>query len=168
MAILPGMTLRLLMGVVLTGLALFFVATSLLTRAPRRRIVAALVGGVGGGVVGAALDAVGHWLRLWDYVVGNPAHAPWPIYLGVAFAQAALALIAWRIGMRFSVYVQLAFIGVVAAAATAQDYIAAAVGPKVQVIAPGIAPAIGDFLVWSAVTSTALAIMYTLAGTVAE
>lgn len=158
------MTVRLLIAVLLTVMPVLFAVTSFLTHAPARRIAAALAGGLAGAFIGAGLDAVGSSLGLWHYVTASPVHAPWPIYIAAGFLQGAVVLIGWRIRLRFNAVVQALFVLAAAVGSTVQDYLAAAFGSKVQVIASGVAPAIGDVVVWTIVTTVALALMYALAG----
>jgi hypothetical protein len=158
------MTVGLLITVLLIVMPVIFVLASFFTRSPAKRIGAALVGGLIGAFVGAGLDVAGSRLGLWHYVTASPDHAPWPIYVAAGFLQGAAALIGWRIHRRFGVAGLLLWIGAVAAGATVQDYVAAALGPKVQVIAPGFEPAIGDFIVWTIVTSVTVILMCAFAG----
>ena len=160
------MPFSLLLAVLLVAMPLFYFAAGLLTKATPQRGVAALAGGTVAALLGAGLDAVGTAIGLWHYEVPPGSyHAPWGIYLAVAFMEAAVALIAWWLQVRFGSGALLIVIGVLAVGSTIQDYVAAKiVHPTVQVIAPGIVPAIGDVIVWSAVVSSAIAVMYTLAG----
>lgn len=145
-----------------------YVVSAVLTRASGRRIAAALVAGLIAAFIGAGLDAIGHSLGLWHYVVGSPAHAPWLIYVAAGFLQAALVLIAWRLRRSFPLAVPVLYIPVVAIALTLQDYGAEKLAPKIlpaiQVIEPGIAPAFGDFVVWATVTIITMALTSALAG----
>ena len=152
-----------LITVLLIVMPAAFAAASLFTHAPGRRIVAALAGGLVAAFIGAMLDAVGHGLGLWYYVTASPDHAPWPVYAAAGFLQGAIALVGWRIRLRFDQFGLVLWIAAAAAGLTIQDYVAAALGPKVQIIAPGIAPAIGDFVVWSIVTSLTFLLMNGLA-----
>jgi len=158
------MTVGLLVTVLLIAMPVVFFLASLFTRAPGKRIVAALSGGLIAAFIGAGLDAVGSRLGLWHYVTASPDHAPWGIYIAAGFLQGAAALIGWRIHQRFGLIGLVLWIGAVAVGSTVQDYVAAAFGPKVQIIAPGLEPAIGDFIVWTIVTSVTVTLMFAFAG----
>jgi hypothetical protein len=159
------MTVGLFITILLIVMPVVFIVASFVTHAPARRVVAALAAGLVAAFIGAGLDAVGYSLGLWHYVTASPAHAPWPVYVAAGFLQGALALIGWRIRMRFTSFALVVFVALAAVGLTAQDYLAAALGPKVQVFAPGLAPAAGDFVVWSIVTTISLLLMSALAGT---
>jgi len=158
------MSVGLLITILLVVMPVVFILAGIFTHAPAKRVGAALAGGLIAAFIGAWLDAIGTRIGLWHYVTASPDHAPWPIYVAAGFLQGAAALVGWRIRLRFGVFGLLLWLGFVAAAATVQDYLAAALGPKIQSIEPGIAPAIGDFIVWSIVTSITFSVTCAFGG----
>lgn len=147
-------------GMLMTVLLIVMVAVSLVvalaTLAPVKQAIRALIGGWIGAFIGAGLDAIGVRLGLWVYVVGSPWHAPWLIYVAAGFEQGAIAMIYCRLRARLGIVGRVLFVAIVAALLVAQDYAAGLAGPKIQVISSGILPAIGDFVVWTVVTSITL------------
>lgn len=154
-----------IMAIVMT---VVYVVAAVLTRAPGRRVLAALVAGLVAAFIGAGLDAIGTSLGLWHYVAGSSSHAPWLIYVGAGFLQAALVLIGWRLRMRFPLVVPGLYIPFVAVAMTLQDYTAEKLAPRylpaIQVIGSGVLSFVGDLVVWSIVASVTLALTSALAG----
>jgi hypothetical protein len=150
------MSVGMLITVLLIVMFAVFLIAAVATRAPVKRAVAALAGGWIGAFIGSGLDAIGVQLGLWVYVVGSRWHAPWPIYIAAGFEQAAIAMVYCRVRGLLGIVGRMGFVAIVAAVLVVQDYAAGLSGPKIQQIAPGILPAIGDFVVWTVVTSITL------------
>lgn len=141
-----------------------FVAVGRLTRAAGRAVVAALFGGIVASAAGCALDVLGTRLGWWLYTAPGATHAPRLVYAGVAFLQGAVALIASRIATRFGAAIVALWVAVVAGGFTAQDFILSMLPNPVQVMTAGLVSLIGDFLLWSIVTTTGIVVMRLLAG----
>jgi hypothetical protein len=146
------------LGIVLLGAAIYF------THAGAKRAFGALIGGIVAAILGLGLDVVGANLGWWRYTGPSSSHAPLLVYLAVAFVWSGLSLISWRLGQRLGWKVQAILIIVIPVFATIQDYLVAGSKYRTQIISPGIVPAVGDVMVWLAVTVTAQGILSALAG----
>src|SRR5437773_1749100 len=120
------------------------VVTACLTRATRRRVIGALIGGVAVGIVGVGIECVAHAMGWWRYPFVETAYGPPLIYPVVVFLFAALALIGWRVTRRFGWRGQAAFLSAVTIVGTLRDYRIAAWLPQFIVFAPGIGTVLVD------------------------
>jgi hypothetical protein len=157
------MTTGKLLGLAAVFLVLFLVAAHR-SRATRKRILGALLGGFVASAAGVGLDVLGTRLGWWYYTGASDAHGPWPVYVGVVFLEGAVALLGWRLTRRFGPAALALLVPAVALCTTASDFIAAGQPNPVQVIAAGRAPKAGDFLLWSAITALGLLVMRVFAG----
>ncbi len=149
---------------VLLGLAAYF------TRATPRRLLGALVGGVAATVLGVGLDVAGHSLGWWHYTFVTTPYGPPLMYVAVGlWYGAGVALIGWRVTRRFGGRGQAAFIGFMTVYGPIRDYVGvAATGGAIQVITPGIAPAVGDAALWATIIAVAQGVMRLVAGPAAS
>src|SRR5215831_20684386 len=72
------------------------------TKASLRRVGAALLGGVAGGLLNVVADLLAFALGWWHYASTHPAYAP-PLYYvtaGLGYG-AVFSLLGWRINRRF-------------------------------------------------------------------
>ena len=143
---------------------ILFCVTAFFTRAGIRHVLSSLVGGVLAGGAGLLLDVGGYWLALWHYLGAHVSHGPWLVYAAVAFVQGAVALIAWRLTERFNNGALVIFVVFVASVLTSQDYLIADSSYRVQVISPGISPAVYDQMLWILVTAISVGTLRTLTG----
>jgi len=158
------MTTGKLLGLVAVFLVLFLIAAHL-SRATRKRILGALLGGFAASAAGVGLDVLGTRLGWWYYTGASNTHGPWLIYAGVVFLESAVALLGWRLARRFGPAALLLLVPAVALCTTASDFIAAAKPDPMQVIASGLASKVGDFLVvWTTITALGLLVMRVYAG----
>jgi|SRR5215472_14011933 len=82
-----------------TALALLVIS---FTRAGLRRVSAALLGGIAGGLLNLVADLGAFRLGLWHYASTHPAYAPPWFYVTAALGYGAVAsLLGWRIDRRF-------------------------------------------------------------------
>ena len=158
------MKLNALMWIPVVLAVIIFCAAAYFTRADGRRALSALIGGALGSGVGLLLDVFGYWVGLWYYQGAHISHGPWLVYVAVAFAQGAVALLAWRLAQRFSMGTVAFFVFFVAAVLTSQDYLIANSPFRVQIISPGLAPAIYDLMLWIVVTTVSVWTLRLLAG----
>jgi hypothetical protein len=158
------MKLNALMWIPLVVAVIIFCAAAYFTRADGRRALSALIGGALGSGLGLLLDAGGYWVGLWYYLGEHSSHGPWLVYVAVAFAQGAVALYARRLSQRFSMAFVAFFVFFIAAVLTTQDYVIANFPFRVQIISPGLAPAIYDLMLWIVVTAVSVWILRLLAG----
>lgn len=142
------------------------VVTAYLTRATRRRVVGALIGGVAVGVGGVGIECLAHAREWWRYPFVETAYGPPLIYPVVVLLFAALALIGWRVTRRFGWRGQAAFLSAVTVVGTLRDYRIAAWLPQFIVFAPGIGTVLVDAACWAGVLALAQIVMRFVAGPV--
>jgi hypothetical protein len=142
------------------------VVTAYFTRATRRRVTGALIGGVAVGIVGVGVECLAHAVGWWRYPSVETPYGPPLMYPFVVLLFAALALIGWRVTRRFGWRGQAAFLCVVAILGTVRDYRVAAWLPEFIVFAPGIGTALVDATLWAGLLALAQAVMRLVAGPV--
>jgi hypothetical protein len=90
---------------------LLFALFASFTRATPRRMVGALVGGLGFGAANALWDVAGYYAGWWHYPFTTAPTAALPLYLaGGLFYGSALGLIGWRVTRRFGLRGVLVFL----------------------------------------------------------
>lgn len=141
--------------------------TTYFTRATLRRLLGALVGGGAATLLGVSFDVAGHSLGWWYYVGVTTPYGPPLIYVALGlWYGAGVALIGWRITRRYRWRGQVSFIGFMAVYGPIRDYVGVALSKnRIQVIAPGIMPAVGDVILWASVVAVAQGMMRLVAGT---
>ena len=143
--------------VVLAG-AVFF------TRATKRRVAGALIGGVAVGAVGVGIEILAHTLGWWRYPSVETPYGPPLLYPALILSFTALALIGWRITRRFGWRGQATFLAALAILGTLRDYGWAARAPELIVFAPGVGTALVDAACWAGLAGLAQAVMRLVAG----
>jgi hypothetical protein len=93
---------------------LVFVALTELTKASRREVIGALVGGVAAGAINIAMDAAAHRAGFWRYTEVTTPFGPLLYYIEAGFGCGALALLMLWLGRRGGRRSQLWFLAVVA------------------------------------------------------
>jgi len=141
-------------------------AVTFFTRATPIRFLAAIIGGVAATAVGIGFDVLGHSLGWWHYVGVATPYGPPLMYVAVGlWYGVGLALVGWRIARRFGSRGQLAFIVFMAVYGPVRDYVGVALSHgRIQVIALGIIPVLGDVALWVSVIGVAQAVMWLVAG----
>jgi len=142
------------------------IVTAYLTRATKRRVTGALIGGAVVGLVGVGVECLAHALGWWRYPSVETPYGPPLMYPVVILLFAALALIGWRVTRRFDWRGQLAFLCAVMVLGTLRDYRVAAWLPEFIVFAPGIGIALVDAACWAGLLALAQAVMRLVAGPV--
>ena len=142
------------------------IVTAYLTRATKRRVTGALIGGAVVGLVGVGVECLAHVLGWWRYPSVETPYGPPLMYPVVILLFAALALIGWRVTRRFDWRGQLAFLGAVMVLGTLRDYRVAAWLPEFIVFAPGIGIALVDAACWAGLLALAQPVMRLVAGPV--
>ncbi len=137
------------------------------TRATRRRIAGALIGGLATGLIVILIDAIASSLGLWYYPGSTTGYGPLGYYIPNAlFYGAGIALIGWRINRRFGIKALTAFIVLFGLYGVSRDFIFTAVtsSSNIIVFGVGIAPVIADIVAWMGVLTVAQILMWLIAG----
>ena len=145
--------------VVLAG-AVFF------TRATKRRVAGALIGGVAVGAVGVGIESLAHTLGWWRYPSVETPYGPPLMYPALILSFAALAIIGWRITRRFGWCGQATFLAALAILGTLRDYGWAARTPELIVFAPGMGTVVVDAACWVCLAGLAQFVMRQVDGPV--
>jgi hypothetical protein len=159
------MTTQQLLLTVATGVYLVvMVLTAYFTRARRRRVAGALIGGAAVALVGVGVECLAHALGWWHYPSVDTPYGPPLLYPVVILLFAALALIGWRVTRRFGWRGQAAFLCAVTVLGTLRDYRVAAWLPELIVFAPGIRTVLVDAACWAGLLALAHVVMRLVAG----
>jgi len=144
---------------------LVFAACAFATRAPARRIVAALAGGVAFGVGNAAWDLLAHAAGWWSYP-GMPGNAvvPWFWYAAAGLSAAGISLLGWRAWRRFGTRGLAVFLGLFTLYGMLRDWRVASAAGSIIHFAPGAVPWLADGTAWLSLMAVVLAIQLTLGG----
>ena len=159
------MTITQLIGI--DGVCLMLVALVVyFTRATLVRVLGAAIGGLVAVVGGIGFDAVGNAMGWWHYTMGTAAHGPPLMYLAIwLWYGVGVTLIGWRVSRRFGRRGLIGFIGFMSVYGPLRDYIGVALTRgTVQVISTGIAPLVGDVVLWASLNAVAQGIMWLISG----
>jgi len=143
------------------------------TKASLRRVSAALLGGIAGGLLNLVADLVAYSLGLWHYASTHPAYAsPW-FYVTAGLGYGAVAsLIGWRIDRRFGRRGVLIFLACIAAYGLLRDFVGTAAanasGFHLLVLTPGPLTVLADALCWVVCVGIAMLVMRLFAGPARE
>jgi hypothetical protein len=140
------------------------VVTAYLTRATRRRVIGALMGGLAVAVVGVGIEYAAHVRGWWRYPFVDTPYGPPLIYPAVVFMFTALALIGWRVTRRFGWRGQTVFLSAITIVGTLRDYRIAAWFPQLIVFTPGIGTVLADAACWAGLAVLTQAVMRCIAG----
>ena len=144
------------------------VVVAYFTRATRRRVTGALLGGAAVGLVGVGVESLAHAMEWWRYPSIDTPYGPPLMYPVVVLMFAALALVGWRVTRRFGWRGQVAFLCAVAIFGTLRDYRVAAWLPQFIVFAPGIGTVFVDAACWASLLALAQAVMWLVCGPARE
>lgn len=142
-----------------------FAVCAFATRAPARRIAAALAGGVAFAVGNAGWDLLAHAAGWWSYpgIPGN-AVVPWFWYAAAGLSVAGISLIGWRAWRRFGPRGLVAFLGLFALYGMLRDWSVASAAGSIIRFAPGAVPWLMDGTAWLSLMAVVLAIQLALGG----
>src|SRR5215469_14463608 len=149
-----------------TALALLVIS---FTRAGLRRVSAALLGGIAGGLLNVVADLLAFTLGLWHYASAHPAYAPPLFYVTAGLGYGAVAsLLGWRIERRFGRRGVLIFLACIAIYGPLRDYLgtaaASAAGFHLLVLTPAPLAVLADALCWVGCVGLAILVMRLVAG----
>ena len=154
---------RLLLSV--AAAPLVFAVCAFATRAPARRIAAALAGGAAFAAGNIGWDVLAHAAGWWSYRgVGGSARGPLLWYAAAALSAAGVSLIGWRAWRRFGARGVCAFLALFTLYGALRDWRVARAADSVIVFGPGAAPWLADAIAWLTLMALALAIQLTLGG----
>jgi hypothetical protein len=137
-----------------------------LTRAPCKRLIGALSGGVAVAVVGVGVEHLAYVRQWWRYPFVDAPYGPPLIYPVAILLFAAIALVGWRVTRRFGWAGQVGFLGAVTILGTVRDYRVAALFPELFVFAPGIQVVLVDAACWAGLLMLAQIVMRLICGPV--
>jgi hypothetical protein len=142
-----------------------FAACALATRAPARRMAAALAGGVAFAFGNAAWDVLANAAGWWTYPgLGGASRGPALWYAAAGLSASGVALIGWRVVRRFGRRGLAAFLIGFAAYCLARDLRVAAAPDSVIQFAPGPVPRLADGVAALTLMAAALAVQFALGG----
>jgi hypothetical protein len=147
----------------LAAAPLVFALCAFATRAPARRIAAALAGGAAFAVGNVAWDLLAHAAGWWSYP-GVGARGPLLWYAAAGLSAAGVGLIGWRIVRRFGAPGRLAFLAAFASWCIVRDWRVAHAPGSVIVFAPGPLPWLADGAAAFTLMALALALQLALGG----
>ena len=140
------------------------VAAIYFTQATTRRVLGALAGGCAVALIGAGVEGLAHVRGWWRYTSGDTFVGPLAMYPLLVVAFAFLALIGWRVMRRFGLRGLTVYLAILAVIGTLRDYFIAGSLMGLVVIAPGVALAIIDALLWAGLTALAITVMRAVSG----
>jgi hypothetical protein len=141
-----------------------FAVCALATRAPVRRIGAALAGGAAFGIGNAAWDFAARSMGWWSYPTAGPGIGPPIWYAAAGLSAAGVSLIGWRVVRRFGRRGCLAFLLGFALYCVLRDALVAAAADAVIRFGPGPAPYLADAAAAFTLMAVALAVQDVLGG----
>ena len=121
-----------------------FVAVVYLTRATRRRVMGALVGGAAAGLLALGAITLCEALGWWQIPFGSTPYFLLLFYFALSLWPAPIYLVTWRLARRFGWRGLATFVALVALIGPPRDYLIAAKFPKWMVFASGVIPILAD------------------------
>jgi hypothetical protein len=142
---------------------LVFGACALATRAPGRRMVAALAGGLAFAAGNVGCDLLAHAAGWWWYP-GTGARGPLLWYAAASLSAAGVSLLGWRAWRRFGLRGAGAFLALFTVYGALRDWRVARAPDSVIVFGPGAAPWLADATAWLTLMTLALGLQLALGG----
>jgi hypothetical protein len=156
---------RLLLSVLAAPLV--FAGCAAVTRAPVRRMLAALAGGLVFAVGNVAWDVLARAAGWWSFRgVGESGRGPLLWYAAAALSVAGVSLLGWRAWRRFGARGAAAFLALFTLYGVLRDWRVARAAGSVLVFGPGASPWLADAVAWLTLMSLALGVQLALAGDV--
>lgn len=151
----------------LAAAPLVFGACAFATRAPVRRIAAALAGGAAFALGNVGWDVLAQAAGWWSYPgAGGSGHGPWFWYAAAGLAAGGVGLIGWRVRRRFGARGALVFLAGFAVYCALRDWRVASAPDAVIVFAPGTLPYLADASAALTLMALALGLQLALGGDV--
>ena len=144
------------------------VAIAYLTRATRRRVMGALVGGASAGLVALGAITLCKALGWWQIPFGSTLYLLMLFYFALSLWPAPVLLVTWRLTRRFGWGGLAIFVSVVAVIGPPRDYFIAAKFPKWMVFAPGVSPILADAATYIGIVLVGHSVMRLIAGPAAR
>ena len=135
-----------------------------LTRATRRRVIGASVGGAAAGLVALVAITLCKALGWWQVPFGSTTYSLLLFYFALALWPAPVYLVTWRLVRRFGWHGLTIFVAFVALIGPPRDYLIAVKFPKWMVFAPGVAPILADAATYIAIIVVGHGVMRLVAG----
>lgn len=135
-----------------------------LTRATRRRVMGALVGGAAAGLVALGAITLCKALGWWQIPFGSTPYFLPLFYFALALWPAPVYLVTWRLARRFGWLGLAIFVAFVALIGPPRDYLIAAEFPKWMVFASGVAPILADAATYIGIVLVGHIVMRLIAG----
>lgn len=140
-----------------------FALCALATRAPLRRIAAALAGGAVFAIGNAGWDVLAHRAGWWSYPgLGGATHGPALWYAAAGLSAAGVSLIGWRVVRRFGRSGLAMFLVAFALYCVARDARVAAAANSVIRFAPGAVPFVADGIAAFTLMASAMVVQLAL------
>jgi hypothetical protein len=146
------------------GYLVVLVAVIYFTRATARRVMGAIAGGAGAGLLGLGAIALCEALGWWQVPFASTPYFLPLFYLGLSISLTPIYLVTWRVARRFGWRGLAVCLCVVAIIGPPRDYLIAATFPKWMVFAPGVAPILADAATYVGVVALGHAVMRLIAG----
>jgi hypothetical protein len=145
-------------------------AVTFFTRAPKRRFLGALVGGLAVAVVGIGIgiEVLLQTLGFWHYRSAEQPYGPLLMYPVVVLMWAVLPLIDWRVMRRFGWRGLAVFLTSVTIVGTVRDYFLADQTLGFISLSPGSLTALVDAACWAGTTALAQVVIRLVAGPVCD
>jgi hypothetical protein len=144
--------------------AIALAVTIYLTRAPSRRVMAAMAGGAVAACLGLGAMVSGQALGMW-WISLPSTPSVWALfYLGLAISLSPLYLITWRVARRFGwrgLTICLAAAGVIG---PPRDYLYTAVYPEWMTFGRGVTPVVADAATYVCLLALGHAVMRSVCG----
>jgi hypothetical protein len=138
------------------------------TRAAARRVVGALVGGAGVGLMALGAITVCEALGWWKISFASTPYFAFIFYSGVAITCSPIYIITWRVARRFGWRGLAVFVAIFAVVGPSRDYLYAATFPKWMVFSPGVAPILADSVTYIGIVLLGHVVMRLVAGPARE
>src|SRR5258708_2089511 len=126
------------------GYLIALAAVIYFTRATARRVLGALVGGAGAGLLGLGAITLCEALGWWRVPFASTPYFLPLFYVGLSISLMPIYPVTWRVARRFGWRGLAVFIGIVTVIGPPRDYLYASMFPKWMVFTPGIAPIVAD------------------------